>query len=87
MILEDPWCTTPGLDAVVETQVSIFRNADVRAFQIQEEDVTGWVAYPPGTEAASISFEYRLNETEWRTAQVFIAVVNGGICDTRFSID
>jgi hypothetical protein len=86
-IVPDPWCTTPGLEADFQQQIATLQGAQARNFHIQEEDVTGWLAYPPGTKAASVSFEFRLNEMEWRAAEIFVAIINGGICDTRFSTD
>jgi hypothetical protein len=85
LIVPDPWCTTPDEEADFQQQIATLQGAQARDIHIQEEDVTGWLAYPPGTKAASISFEYRLNELEWQAAEIFVAMVDGGICDARFS--
>jgi len=87
MITAAPWCTPSGLDAMLESGLRTFTDAHVREIRIQEVDIGGWLAYPPGTEAASISLEFRLNEMEWRSAEIFIAVVDGSIGDTRYSAD
>jgi hypothetical protein len=85
LIVPDPWCTRPDQEADFQQQIATLQGAQARDIHIQEEDVTGWLAYPPGTKAASISFEYRLNELEWQAAEIFVAMVDGGICDARFS--
>jgi hypothetical protein len=86
LITPDAWCTPPGLDDILERRITSLSRARIRALSVQEEDVAGWVAYPPGSEAASIKFEFSPDEVEWRSAEIFVAVVEGLICDTRLSI-
>ena len=86
LITPDAWCTPPGLDDVFERQITTLSRAHIRELTVQEENVAGWVAYPPVTEAASIRFEFSPDEVEWRSAEIFVAIFQGRICDTRLSI-
>ena len=87
LIKPDAWCTPPDFDDVFESQITTLSRTHIRDLSVQDEDVAGWVAYPPGTEAASIKFEFSPDEVEWRSAGVFVAIVQGRICDTRLSIN
>ena len=76
LIGSDAWCTTPGSVEMVKKQVENFGSASIRNVKIEELEITGWVAYPPGSEAARISLEYQeKGGLEWIPASMVVVTV------------
>ncbi len=85
MIGADAWCTTPDSSATVEKQVRDYNSAEVRSQKIEAMDISGWVAYPPGAEAARISFEYQhAANPGWTPARIVVVTVQSTDTHARF---
>jgi hypothetical protein len=67
MVCLEPFCSGAGIEDQVDLQMERYDTAQVRNVSISVQDLTGSVAYSPGTEGADISFEYKHNgEFAWR---------------------
>lgn len=63
-------CSGAGMTEQVDLQLARFGSAEVRDVSINVRDLTGSVAYNPGTEGAQIRFEYRPpGEPDWRVGE------------------
>ena len=85
LIGADAWCSTPDSSDVVKRHLEEFGSTQMRNIKIEELDIKGWVAYPPGSEAARISFEYRrTNNGGWTPAGMVVVTVPSPDTKTRF---
>ncbi len=81
----DAWCTTSDGSAIIKKHIEEFRLAQIRNLRIEELDITGWVAYPPGSEAASISFEYQAMDSQgWSSAKMIVVTAQSPVTKSRF---
>jgi hypothetical protein len=86
LIKLDPWCSPAPteLEETLDEHLALYGSTQVRNIDIKEQDVSGWVIFPPGAKAACISFEsLGAQSPDWRSASVCIIVVNEGICDLK----
>jgi hypothetical protein len=85
LIGTDAWCSTPDTAGMINKHVKEYASAQLRNVKIEELDINGWVAYPPGAEAAHISFEYRMTSSEgWALASMVVVTVLSPNTNTRF---
>ena len=88
LIGADAWCTTPDTADTVKKHLEEFSSAQIRDFEVKVLDIMGWVAYPPGSEAARISFEYQESDSEaWIPASMVVVTVQSTITKTRIICD
>lgn len=67
-------CSGAGMTEEVENHLARYRAVKIRELNITVRDVSGSIAYNPGTEAADIRFEFRRSsETPWQTALIGLA--------------
>lgn len=88
MIIGDARCSTPNSPATITRHIANYSGAEFRNITNQRFDIEGWLAYPPDSEAAQLTFEYRPNaEQPWAKAEILVVtvVVSDGsarlICD------
>ena len=66
----EPLCSGAGMQEQVDLQIERFGSAQVRNIDISVHDLTGSVAYNPGTEGADIHFEYKqVGDHTWRLGE------------------
>jgi len=69
----EAWCITPMFGERLSEHMSRYGSKEMRSVTIQLINIDGHVAYPPKSEAAKISFEYRdTNESAWQVAEIAI---------------
>jgi len=85
LIGADAWCTTPDSSGTVKKHLEEFSSAQIRNIRVEELNISGWVAYPPGAEAARISFEYQKADGQgWVPASMVVVTVQSPNTKTRF---
>lgn len=88
LIGADPWCTPIDVGEKFEGHLAILGSTQVRNVSIEAVNINGYIAYPPGAEAARVSFEYRSTDsTEWRSASIGIVTASYVDSGWRFICD
>ena len=81
----DAWCTTPDSSGAVKKHQAEYGSTQIRNIRVEEMDIKGWAAYPPGSEAARISFEYRAaGSPGWTPASLLVDTVQSPNTQARF---
>jgi len=77
LVKSDAWCSPAGLSEQFDRQWQAFASSETRNVSVSYVDVGGWIAYPPGSESATVAFEYRPRDgsRDWTPACFTIVVV------------
>ena len=77
----DALCSGPTMYDEIDRHLELFAGSRTRNARITIRDLTGSVAYNPGTDAADITFEYLPpDERAWLTAEFGLVIYNEFIC-------